>query len=316
VYFRENVTGDRTEIERLSASIHEAFGERTLIAIDQEGGRVRRLGPPFLQLPPMRQLAGDIEQSGFNVGMELADVGITWNFAPVLDVDSNPKNQVIGDRAFDSDSDAVARKALAFAAGLHRAGVLSCGKHFPGHGDTELDSHFALPTVRHDRSRLESLEFVPFRRAVDAKLPALMTAHVVYPALDAANPATLSHAILNDLLRAQWGFDGVVVSDDLSMRAVSDSGGLNLSEQVRLAEKALIAGCDVLLFRHDGPALDAVVDHFATRASTDTSFAKRLELAAERVSCLRRQAAATPKTPANPARILQVLADDPTDLKK
>lgn len=197
-----------------------------LIAVDQEGGRVARLAEPFTQWPPARalgragseELARDVGQA---IGSELASAGFTMNMAPVLDVDTNAANPIIGDRAFAADPDLVARLGGAIARGLADAGVLATGKHFPGHGDTAADSHLTLPVVAHGRDRLLSVEVAPFR-ATAPHLPALMTAHVLYPALDAENPATLSPAILTDLLRGDIGYDGVVVSDDMEMAGIAD----------------------------------------------------------------------------------------------
>ena len=190
------------------------------IGVDQEGGRVTRLPPPFLALPPMRLLGeiGDLDlirRAARAVGTELSAAGFTLDFAPVLDVDSNPDNPIIGDRAFGSDPRTVMRGAVAFLQGLQDKNVLACGKHFPGHGDTSVDSHLALPVITHDRARLERVELPPFRAASGAGIASMMTAHIVCEALDPGVPATLSRAICASLLRAEIGFDGVLFSDDL-----------------------------------------------------------------------------------------------------
>src|SRR5919198_2714969 len=182
------------------------------------------------------------EALGRAMGRELAAVGIDLDFAPVLDVWSNPRNRVIGDRAFGSDPARVARHALAFARGLARAGVLACGKHFPGHGASVGDSHFVLPRVRRSRRALAAVDLLPFARAIAAGIPALMTAHVLYPALDPRRPATLSPAICRDLLRHRLGFRGVLFSDDLEMQALAAR-----QTPPRAAVQALQAGCDMLL---------------------------------------------------------------------
>ena len=176
------------------------------------------------------------------MGVELASVGIDLSFAPVLDVHSNPANPVIGDRAFGSDPALVSEMGIALMRGLHDGGVLSCGKHFPGHGDTEKDSHLELPVVRRSRAELEHTELVPFRAAIAAGVPMLMSAHVLYPALDPEHPATLSRAILTDLLRGELRFDGVVASDDLHMRAIVNHGSIGDA-----AVASLLAGADALL---------------------------------------------------------------------
>jgi beta-N-acetylhexosaminidase len=221
---------------------------RPLVAIDHEGGRVDRLRRrPFTHFPPAAILgaAGSprlAEAVGRAMGRELASVGIDVDFAPVLDVWSNPQNRVIGDRAFGTTPARVVRSALALARGLGRGGVLPCGKHFPGHGATAADSHFTLPRVRRSRRALLAADVVPFARAIRAGIPALMTAHVLYPALDARRPATLSPAVCRSLLRRRLGFRGVLFSDDLEMGAIAGRRSI-----AGAAVEALRAGCDMLL---------------------------------------------------------------------
>jgi beta-N-acetylhexosaminidase len=166
-------------------------------------------------------------------------------FAPVLDVHTNPDNPVIGDRSLATTPDAVARLGWAYAEGLMSAGVLPCGKHFPGHGDTDVDSHYALPTLPHDLDRLRQVEWPPFRHAVAQGLPSLMTAHVLFPALDPDWPATLSPRLLHDVLREEWGFEGVVCSDDLEMKGVAAHYSLE-----EIAVQGLKAGVDLFLLCH------------------------------------------------------------------
>jgi beta-N-acetylhexosaminidase len=288
ILFRRNFH-DVEQLRALVADLHRLPGP-PLVSIDHEGGRVMRLGPPFTHFAA----AADIgccdspevaEAVGRAMARELASVGIDIDFAPVLDVDSNPANPVIGDRSFGNDPDRVARLAVAFLRGMLGGGVLPCGKHFPGHGDTDRDSHSELPTVQRSRDALERIELAPFRAAIAASVPMLMTAHVVYPALDPASPATLSRPILSELLRGKLGFEGVIVSDDLQMKAIRDH--LCLDDAV---VAALQAGVDWLLIGND---LDAA-------ASAATSIARALErgelerrgaaAAAARIASLRRRA--------------------------
>src|SRR4029077_1702020 len=190
---------------------------------------------------------GDVARTqavGRALGEELAAVGVGWNFAPVLDVHTNPDNPVIGNRAFGTSADAVARQALAFWRGLRGSGLVGCGKHFPGHGDTRTDSHHDLPVVEHDLDRLRRVELAPFVAAARAGVEAFMTAHVLYPALDPDRPATLSRRIATDILRGELGFRGVLVSDDLGMKAVADRYPIE-----ELAVRAIEAGVDHLLVR-------------------------------------------------------------------
>ena len=249
ILFRRNV-GTVEELRELTRQLH-ALPSCPLVCIDHEGGRVLRVDEPFTRFPP----AAAVGRSGrpeiaYRVGRamaaELASVGIDLNFAPVLDVHSNPANPVIGDRSFAPDPTLAAAMGVALMRGLLDDGVLPCGKHFPGHGDTETDSHLELPVVRRSRAELEATELVPFRAAIAAGIPLLMTAHVVYPALDPDVPATISRRVLHQLLRIEMGFDGVIASDDLEMRAITD--GRTIGDA---AVASLRAGADVLLVCQD-----------------------------------------------------------------
>lgn len=202
-----------------------------IVAVDQEGGAVQRLRPPAIpeatRVPPMGELAEwlderDFEGLGRAMGAQLAALGVNVDFAPVLDVDTNPDNPVIGKRAFGTTPAAVIRLGLPFARGLGLAGIAWCAKHFPGHGDTHLDSHLALPSLPHDLARLDAVELAPFAAAVRAGAPMMMSAHVVFSALDAEHPATLSPVVIPELLRRRLGYRRVVVSDDLDMLAIRD----------------------------------------------------------------------------------------------
>jgi beta-N-acetylhexosaminidase len=246
-----------TDLEALAAvtaRLHAsapAAGPPLWICIDQEGGAVQRVRAPATVWPPMLafdELPPEIddealaERIGEALGRELAALGIDVDFAPVLDVHTNPANPVIGRRAFATTPETAARRALAVARGLAAAGVVSCGKHFPGHGDTDTDSHLALPRLSHDLARLEAVELLPFQRAVAAGIPTIMTAHVVFAALDDAVPATLSRAVITGLLRERMGYGGIIVSDDLDMRAIAAHYGVGDA-----AVRAIRAGCDALL---------------------------------------------------------------------
>jgi len=246
ILFKRNVESGaqvRDLVEAVKA-IHA--GQPPLLAIDHEGGRVHRLPAPFTRFPPMGRLGGadvaTVERVGHAMGRELRSIGIDLDFAPVLDVVTNPRNTVIGDRAFGSTPATVGRLALALARGLESAGVIPCGKHFPGHGASTGDSHHVLPRVSRSRRELEAIDIAPFRRAIRAGIPALLTAHVVYPALDPRRPATLSPVITQRLLRRTLGFEGAVFSDDLDMAAVAKRRSPGA-----VAVAALAAGCDVLL---------------------------------------------------------------------
>ena len=252
ILFSRNL-GNLGEIAALTRSLHAATpkGDPPLIvSIDQEGGRVQRIKSPLTLWPAMAKLGERNDEAlstdvGRALGKELAALGFNLDYAPVLDVHTNPQNPVIGDRAFGSIPHRAAAHALAFWRGLEEAGVRGCGKHYPGHGDTATDSHLTLPQVDHDETRLRTTELAPFRAAVAAKVPMLMTAHVVYPAVDVL-PATLSKKWLTDILRAELGYDGVVVSDDLDMKAVAER--FTVEETVT---KSLLAGADCFLACRD-----------------------------------------------------------------
>jgi beta-N-acetylhexosaminidase len=260
------------------------------LGVDQEGGRVTRMPPPFLTLPPMRVLGeiGDLDlirRAARAVGTELAAVGFNLDFAPVLDVDSNPANPVIGDRSFSRDPDLVARAGVAFGLGLQDAGVLACGKHFPGHGDTSADSHFDLPIIAHDRARLDRVELPPFRAAAGAGIATLMTAHVVCEGLDPSVPATLSRAVCTNLLRGELGFWGALFSDDLEMAAVAARYSVEDS-----AVAAVEAGCDVLLVCKQEDLQDRAHEALVKKAEQDAAFRRRCVEAVDRGLRVRRQA--------------------------
>jgi beta-N-acetylhexosaminidase len=253
-----------------------AFDARSLgverpawIGIDQEGGRVARLRSPFTEWPPMAVLgrSEDAKLAARFAGAlaaELAAVGISLDYAPVLDIHTNPKNPVIGDRALGERPETVAALGRAIIEELQRAGIASCGKHFPGHGDTAADSHLELPIVEHPPDRLRAVEFLPFKAAIEAHVAFIMTAHVLVAAIDDQRPATMSPRIVKEILRDELGFRGVVVSDDLDMKAIADRYSPG-----EAAVEAIAAGCDAVLMcaahakaaniESQGQALEALV---------------------------------------------------------
>ena len=242
ILFARNVV-EPAQVRELNRELVSLLPARLppLLSVDQEGGRVLRV--KNTRWPAMRTV-GNLamptvtRQVALAMADELRAMGFNLNFAPVADVDSNPRNPVIGDRSFGRDPEAVAEHVVAFAAGLHRRGVMACAKHFPGHGDTDVDSHKALPVVDKDLRDLEHTELVPFRAAVEAGIDLVMTSHVMFPALDDDHPATMSRRVLHGLLRESLGFDGVVISDDLEMKAVRDRWAL--STVLDLASRATV----------------------------------------------------------------------------
>ena len=264
ILFARNIA----EPEQVAELCREAAGLTSdvpvWVSVDQEGGRVARLKAPFTEWPAMATLgrSGDVglaERFARALGAELKAVGITLDYAPVLDVHTNPKNTVIGDRALGEKADEVARLGAAVIRTLQAQGIAACGKHFPGHGDTLADSHHELPLVEHPPERLRDVEFVPFRAAVDAGVAMIMTAHVLVPALDEARPASLSRRIVTELLREELKYEGVILSDDLEMKAIANKYAVPSA-----ALLAVEAGCDGVLIcgvDHDvhAAALESVV---------------------------------------------------------
>ena len=244
VLFRDNLD-DENQTRALTAELRAALGPAALIAVDQEGGAVVRA--TFLPQAPAAMALGAAGDSalahavGAGVARGIGSLGFNWNFAPVLDVNNNPANPVIAERSFSADPSEVARLGGAWMRGAMAESVACCIKHFPGHGDTCVDSHVDLPIVDKPQRELDALELLPFR-ALCGEAPAVMTAHIVYPQIDAAQPATLSRAWLGDLLRTAWGYDGVVITDSLVMRAIQDRYGHG-----RAAVLALQAGADMVM---------------------------------------------------------------------
>ena len=234
------------------------------VSVDQEGGRVARLKAPFTEWPPMAALgrSGDprlAERFARALASELKAVGITFDYAPVLDVLTNPKNPVIGDRALADKAEDVARLGSVIIRTLQAEGIAACGKHFPGHGDTSTDSHHELPLVEHPPERLREVEFVPFKAAIEVEVAAIMTAHVFVPALDEDRPATLSKRIVTALLREELKYQGVILSDDLEMKAIARDYAVPAAGVL-----AIGAGCDGMLIcsgDHDiqAAALEALI---------------------------------------------------------
>lgn len=295
ILFKRNVDTPK-QIRALTRALHR-LPSRPLISIDQEGGRVARLRAPFTELPAAAVIgrSGEVRLArriGEAIGRELSSVGIDVDYVPVLDVHSNPDNPVIGDRAFASDPETVARFGIAMMRGLLAGGVIPCGKHFPGHGDTATDSHRELPVVRRARAGLERIELAPFRAAIAAGIPMLMTAHVVYTALDPQRPATVSPAIIDRLLRKRMGFEGVVASDDLHMRAIAAKKSI-----ASAAVESIAAGVDQLLVCHDLVEASNAVTAITEAIESGKLRRADVERAAQRVlKLMKRHGRQPPKT--------------------
>lgn len=228
---------------RLIADVRSATGrERMLIAIDHEGGRVCRTPKPITRFAPAARWAAESAAIGRVMGRELASLGINLTFAPVLDIHTNPKNPVIGERAFGQTPEAVIAAALPFIEAIEAEQVIACGKHFPGHGDTSIDSHLGLPSQSIKLDGLRARELKPFAAAIGAGLSMIMTSHILFPAIDPGLPVTLSRRFLTGILRDELRFEGVTISDDIGMGAMKGYFD-NPNALVRLIE----SGCDMMM---------------------------------------------------------------------
>ncbi|WP_167262645.1 glycoside hydrolase family 3 protein [Alkalibacillus almallahensis] len=295
ILFAENVQGT----EQTARLVHdyqqasEKFG--LMMTIDQEGGIVTRLqsgtdypGNMALGATRSENMAYDVGQA---IGREIGSLGINTNFAPVMDVNNNPDNPVIGVRSFGGDPDLVADLGIAYTEGLQSTGVAATAKHFPGHGDTDVDSHLGLPEVPHDRERLEQVELAPFQQAMEAGVDMIMTAHVTFPQIDDTKvtsqktgekvtlPATLSHKVLTELMREDMGYDGIITTDAMNMNAITDHFGT-----VDAAIRAVKAGSDIVLMP---VGLEEVADGLLTAIDEGEISEERIEASVERILSLK-----------------------------
>lgn len=283
ILFRANVE-DRAQLRRLCGEIQELVRRETgapaFITIDQEGGMVTRLSPDCANVPGAMALSAgggeeDALRAGRVTGRQLRALGVNFDLAPDMDVNSNPANPVIGVRSYSDDPARVARMGTAMMRGLLEEGVLCCAKHFPGHGDTDVDSHLGLPKVDKSLEELERTELVPFTAAIRAGIPGVMSSHILFPQLEPeGKPATMSRRIMTDLLRRKLGFEGLVVSDCMQMQAIQKFYGT-----VNGVVQAVKAGVDLVFVSHDaalaGQAAEALLEELNAgkldRAELDAS---------------------------------------------
>lgn len=287
ILFSRNV-GTPQETAQLVRDIKTRVGKPFAMAVDQEGGRVARLrGAPFTHVPPMRHVGAHDATFAAKVGTLLAyevrSIGFDWDFAPVLDVDTNPQNPVIGDRSFARDPQVVARLGVALGQAMEAAGVAACAKHFPGHGDTSQDSHLALPRLPHALDRLREIELAPFAAWAKAQLSSVMTAHVVFDALDPGVPATMSQKAMG-LLRNELGFQGVLVSDDLEMKAIAQH--FSVEDAV---VKGVLAGVDLFLVCHDPDVQTRAIEALVKAVETGVVSEARVDESRARLASLARK---------------------------
>ncbi|ATW25196.1 glycoside hydrolase family 3 [Candidatus Formimonas warabiya] len=259
------------------------------LSIDEEGGQISRVPDELIKIPTSKKI-GEMNNSSLSyqigsiIGEELHSFGLNMDFAPVLDINSNPQNPVIGDRAFGSDAGIVSKLGIQTMKGLHGQNIISVVKHFPGHGDTATDSHLGLPTVNNDMERLNSFELLPFSAAIKNKVDAIMIAHILLSKIDPDNPASLSQIVITDLLREKMGFDGVVITDDMTMGAI-----LNSYEIGEAAVKSINAGSDMILVCHDYAKEEAVIKALQQAAETGLISPDRIDQSVYRILKLKQK---------------------------
>ncbi len=297
ILFAKNVV-NRPQLTKLIADLQELCDVTPMITVDQEGGLVERFRFPEISGHPgaMAMAAANdpewTEQSYRIMGTELASLGVTVNFAPCLDVNSNPANPIIGARSFSSEAEIVSRHGVASTLGLQAGGVAACGKHFPGHGDTDKDSHIDLPTVSRSKHELDEIELAPFRAAIEAGIDALMTAHVTFPAIDPTPglPATLSYPVLTTLLREEMGFQGVIFTDSMAMHAIATRFGVG-----EAAVMSVEAGADIVLacgpFENHIKSVQALIEAVESGRLSE----ERIDASLERIFALKARYSQAPQ---------------------
>jgi beta-N-acetylhexosaminidase len=295
---------DVAELTGLTRAIRQAAGRPVLIGIDQEGGTKFSLGEPFTPWPSPAELGrlgdiGVVEKVARAMAREVRAAGLNLNFAPMLDLATNPDSPVTSGRSFGSDPGRVARMGCAFLRGMQAEGVLACAKHFPGHGDAAADPHIDLPRFDGTRERLAAQELVPFAAAIKSGVPLIMTAHILLPRIDAVSPASLSSELLQNILRKQSGFGGIILADDLGMGAIARQHYGSGESVIR----SLRAGTDVAMLCHDwaavAPSLEAAAQAIAD-GRIDSSLAAhshaRIESLRQHLREIEKNAAPPPAT--------------------
>ncbi len=288
ILFARNVESP-AQLAELCRQLHSAAKYPLLIAIDQEGGTVARMREGFAESPGALALASIkndavtiTEKVSGVLATEMQALGINWTYAPVVDVTYNSENPTVGTRSFGRDSKRIAVLAAAAVHGFQSAGVAACAKHFPGLGDTAIDTHLALPSLNTTLEQLEMTDLVPYRALIAEKLATIMTTHTIFTALDPEQPATHSRIIVQQLIREQLGFNGVVTTDCMEMKAIDDN--YTVAESVVLAANA---GIDVILFSHTAEKQAAAYQHLLAAAKAGTVSADTIDAANSRIAALK-----------------------------
>ncbi len=276
-----------TEIQNLR---HRMIDKAPLfIGVDMEGGRVMRLKAPFTPWPALKKL-GDLDNSSvtyhfsYRMGLELKAVGFNLDFAPCVDVLTNPKNTVIGDRALSSDFKMVDKHASALVRGYIKAGIITCAKHFPGHGNTMLDSHLALPIEETDLKQLQEREIIPFKKVIKSRVDMLMMAHILFPNIDPSGPVTFSEKFIKQIVREDLRYKGIVISDDLDMKAMT-----NKWSREEIPVKALQAGIEVLLYCNEPDSPVIALESITTAIAQGQLDKNYLESLKQKVLALKKE---------------------------
>ncbi len=291
ILFKSNIKSSHQMLELLNSlkSINQASKVPLFLSVDEEGGRVSRLPGEFLKIPS-NKIIGKLNNSsvsykvGSIIGEELKAFGMNMNFAPVLDINSNPKNPVIGDRSFGTGPDLVSKLGVQTMQGLQSQNIIPVIKHFPGHGDTSTDSHVGLPRVNNDLKRLRSFELRPFADAIENGAEAVMVAHILLPKIDPENPASFSKTIISDILRRDMEFDGVVITDDFTMGAIVKNYNIG-----QAAVKSILAGSDIVLVCHDYEKQKAVISALKNAAQSGLLPMKRIDQSVSRILRLKQE---------------------------
>lgn len=291
ILFKKNVKDTQQLLQLLNDLKQENRGHKVplFLAVDEEGGRVSRMPDEFVDIPSSREI-GKVNNPQFSyevgrgIGGAIKALGFNLDFAPVLDINSNPKNPVIGDRSFGADAELVRSLGVQTMKGLQSEQIIPVVKHFPGHGDTLTDSHVGLPRLDHDLDRLQSMELIPFQEAIERGADAVMIAHILLPKLDEKNPASFSKAIITDLLRNELHFDGVVFTDDFTMGAITENFDIG-----EAAVKSILAGSDVILVCHDYDKMKVVLGALKAAVAEGRIDEERIDQSLYRILQLKRK---------------------------
>jgi beta-N-acetylhexosaminidase len=298
ILFKNNIRNSKQLLELVNSLKKTNSGNKAplFLSVDEEGGRVTRLPDELVKTPDSASVGKkDNANLAFNLGnvvaQKLKAFGLNVDFAPVLDINSNPKNPVIGDRSFGTNADIVSRMGIQSMKGIQSENILSVVKHFPGHGDTSVDSHIGLPLVNNSLERLKSFELVPFEEAINNGADAVMVAHILLPKIDPVNPASFSKIIITDLLRKYLGFNGVVLTDDMTMGAIVKNYDIGTA-----AVKSVNAGTDIVLVCHEYDKEMAVLDALKAAVLSGTLTEKRIDESVLRILKLKEKYGLSDKT--------------------